>query len=219
MTFEEMQESVSYILDDLNFGYFTLPQVKRWLNNAQFEAQKILIQSDESWFMKCVQTTCLVGQSDYVLPEDFLKTKRVQIVENTNTSNEIRTQIFPIVLSEQARFPTSNDYPATYYIKKNRLVMVPPPDNTYTIRLDYTYRLAELVNNYDVSEIPIQYHEYVVLLAAIDGFLKDDRSPSSLLAKKTWYEDLFKKDAEDRKIDAPRQVVVTKDDEYVYGMY
>jgi hypothetical protein len=116
-------------------------------------------------------------------------------------------------------YPQANAYPCAYYLKKNRLVIVPPPDNTYTLRLDYTYLLPELEQDVDVSPIPIQYHEYVCLLAAITGFLKDDRNPSSLLAKKQWYEEAFKRDAEDRKVDSPRQVVITKDADYWMGVY
>jgi hypothetical protein len=219
MNFGQMQSWVSYVLDDLDFGYFTETQVKRWLNDAQYEAQKILIQTDENWFLKCLQTTLVIGQSDYALPDDFLKLNRLQIIQYPNTTNEVRTQIFPIVLSQQQAFTSNNAFPISYYIKKNRIVLVPPSDTAYTLRLDYTYLLGELSADSDESQIPIQYHEYVCLLGAITGFLKDDRNPSSLLAKKAWYEAMFKQDAEDRKVDSPREVVVTRQDGFWGGYY
>lgn len=219
MNFLQMQEAVSYTLDDLSFGYFTTTQVKRWLNNAQFEAQKIIVQSDEGSFVKCVQTTCIVGQDEYVLPEDMLKINRVQIIQSPDTANELSSQIFPVVLSQIAKFTRTNAYPSVYYLRRNRLVLVSPPDNTYTLRIDYTYRLAELVNDSDTSEIETQYHEYLTILAAIDGFLKDDRAATQLIAKKQWYEKLFEEDAEDRKVDTPRHVIMMDDDIGGGGLY
>lgn len=219
MTFLELQQLTSYWLDDLNFGYFTQTQVKRWLNNAQQEAQKILIQSSENWFLDCVTTTCVANQPNYALPDDFLKLNRLQVVENPGTSSEDRTQIFGVVLSQDKLLTQSPAFPAAYYLKSNQLILVPVPDSTYTLRMDYTFRLADMVLDGDVSDIPEQYHEYIALLAAISGFLKDDRNPSSLLAKKQWYEELFKRDSEDRKVDAPREVISTKDDYFMYGQF
>lgn len=219
MNFLQLQQLVSYNLDDLNFGYFTPIQVKRWINLAQQETQKILIQSSENWFMDCVTASCVANQPNYALPDDFLKMNRCQIVENPGTSSENRTQIYGIVLSHDKLLDQNSSFPAAYYLKSNQMILVPPPDSTYTIRIDYTFRLSDMVNDNDVSLIPEQYHEYMAILATISGFLKDDRNPSSLLAKKMWYEELFKRDAEDRKVDAPREVVTTKDDMIHYGMF
>ena len=44
MTFVELQVLTSTWLDDVNNGYFTLPQIKQWLNNAQLETQKLVVQ-------------------------------------------------------------------------------------------------------------------------------------------------------------------------------
>ena len=66
----------------------------------------------------------------------------------------------------------------------------------------------------DEPDLPTQYHEYIAVIAALDCFLKDDRRPDTLLVKKKFYEDMMKKDQENRVETGPRMVVTTEDNAF-----
>lgn len=210
MTFLQLQNLVAYWLDDPNYGYYSLTQVKLALNNAQKETQKILLQAGENWYVKCVQTPSVSGQSEYELPTDVLKIHRLAIVLSGTAPNENIVPIRRTTLNQQDLESNGTGTPDGYYYKKTRIVIMPASDiSNLWIRLHYTYLVADMVNDSDLPDIPTQYHEYPAILAGIDGLLKDGRDASLLLAKKSYYEELMKRDSEDRAEDSPRTVVMT----------
>lgn len=211
MTFLELQQLVSVWLDDVNNGYFTLPQIKLWLNNAQKETQKLLIDAGENWYLKCVETTLVAGQRDYIVPEDFLKVHRLETIISGTAPNECTQMLQPITLNQQNYFQTTQGDPYAYFIKKNRFSLWPAPQNPITLRLFYSYRVADMVLDAEVPDVPPQYHEFLAILATLDGFHRDDRNPSQFLEKRAYYEAMLKMDADERNVDVPRSIVVTDD--------
>lgn len=218
MTFLQLRTLVWSWLDDPDGGYFTESEVNRWINNAQQEAQKLILQSFESHFEKCVETTTVINQREYQLPSDFKKLVRLDlIVSGTTFATEDADQLSKITSSQQDLISVSKTgTPVSYFFKNNQIILVPAPDAAKTLRMTYIYRLADMSNDSDESEIPIEYHEYLAVLATIDGLQKDGRDIGPMMAKKQGYETTIKRDAEQRNIDAPRTVVQTMDDEY-YG--
>jgi hypothetical protein len=211
MTFLELQNLILDWLDDPNAGYFTLAKVKQWINNAQKEVQKRLLQAGENWYLTCEQTTTVANQSDYALPDDFLKSHRVCIVTSPGTTSEVERELQPITLNQQDLVINQPGEPECFFLKKARMVLVPKPDQAYTLRLYYSYRVADMTIDTETPDAPEQYHELIAVEGALNGFIKDARDPSVLLAKKKEYEKLFERDAENRVEDTPREVVVTDD--------
>ena len=80
--------------------------------------------------------------------------------------------------------------------------------------MQYTYRVTDMSQDLEVPDVPLQYHEYIGVLAALDGLLKDQRDPTPMLTKKDYYMSMMKQDAEDRREDGPRMVVQTEYDGY-----
>jgi hypothetical protein len=60
-------------------------------------------------------------------------------------------------------------------------------------------------------DCPEDYMEMIPILAALDGFIRDGRDPTPLMAKKAYYEELLKRESQRRNEDTPRTVVVTSD--------
>lgn len=197
-------------LDDVNGGYFTTPQMNVFLNNAQKEVQKLLLQAGELYYTKAVETTMVVNQTDYIIPDDFLKVHRILIVTSGTSPNEVVQPLQPITLNQQDLFDLQSTTPEAYYLKRNRFVMVPPPDAAKVLRIEYSYLVADMVNDIDIPDVPTQYQEYIAVLATIDGFLKDGREASMMMEKKRFYEEQMKRDSENRREDGPRMVVVTR---------
>lgn len=210
MTLAEIRTLCLSWLDDPNGGYFTTAQMNVFINNAQKEVQKLLLQSGELYYTKAVETTMIVSQTDYVIPDDFLKVHRILIVLSGTTPNEEIQTLQPITLDQQDLFDNQSTNPQAYYLKRNRFVMVPPPANALVLRIEYSYLVADMTLDADVPDVPTQYQEYIAVLATIDGFLKDGRDPGMMMTKKAFYEEQMKQDQQNRKEDGPRMVVVTR---------
>lgn len=222
MTFQELRSLVWYLVDDQqgidtgSGGYFTTTQVNVFLNNAQKEVQKQLLQAGEMYYLKTVETATVDDQQDYVLPSDFLKLHRLEYVLSGSTpTTEDTLMLERVTLNSSDRINQKSGTPIAYTIKKNRLSLYPIPDTAdKTLRLFYSYRVTDMSANSDEPDCPLEFHEYVAILAAESCFIKDDRNPANILEKKKSYLDLLKQMAEDRAQDSSRNVVITTGDDY-----
>lgn len=204
----QLRNLALYWLDDLNAGYFTETQVNLWLNNAQKEVQKRLVKAGQNYYIKCVQTTMVYGQTDYVLPEDFKKLNRLEIVTSGAPPIETKYPLSQITMNQQDLLAQAvYGAPQAYFLKKNRLSVLPPPDNTYLMRLYYTYMVVDMDTDLDTPDVPEDYEELIALLAAQDGFIKDGRTSETLLKKISEYEKDLDSDANERLQDQPRTIV------------
>ncbi len=220
MTFLELRQLVSYWLDDLQLAYFTEPQVNRFLNNAQRELQKKLLNAGQNYYLVPVQTTTVINQSDYVLPDDFEKLNRLELITaGTAPPNEGINPISSVTLNQKDMVSNIPGTSCAYYLKKNRLVLIPAPNQALTLRMYYSPRVDDMSLDTDVPDAPEQYHEYIALLAAYDGLLKDGRDPSTLATKIAYYEKMLSDDAQERQIDGPRMIVQSGDSYSFEGMY
>lgn len=209
MNFGDLKASVSYLLDDLQFGYFTTPQVGIWLNNAQREVQKRLIKAGQNYYVKRIQTTLVVNQRDYVLPQDFKKEHRLEIIMSGTEPNETVNTLAPITVMQQDLVPSLVGTPAYYFFKKNRITVQPAPDTALTLRMYYTYLVTDMSLDTDVPDVPESYHELLVFLAAQDGFIKDGRENALLIKKINEYQSDMNIDANERNQDQVRMIVET----------
>lgn len=214
MTRADLRNLVLYWLDDLDGGYFTPTQVNAWLNNALVECQKQLLDCGEYWYMKCATTNLVQYQDCYSLPADFLKCHRLEVlIQGTSVPNQVWSTIDGATLQEGAKFNFGAGQPVTVTIGKDCLIFRPPPDTTYTIKMFYSYKVTPMTDDLNVPDVPAQYQEYIALLAARDGFAKDEREPSNAFKEKFFdYREMMKKDQIQRNRAQPRRVVRTQND-------
>lgn len=220
MTFLELRVLTSGLLDDVDNGYFTVSQVNTWLNNAQKEVQKLLNQAFEGHSLRPVQTTLVVNQREYQLPEDFKRLHRLEFIQQgTNIINYLLQRLQKITRNQQDMLPNNVGTPAAYYFMGNYIVLVPAPDTPYVMRMEYEYLLANMVADGDTPDLPTQYHEMIALYAARKGLLKDGRDVKTVQLEIDDFETGLKRDAEQRNADEPRTVVQTSNDDYGDYMY
>lgn len=198
-------------LDDANAGYFTATLVNTWINLAHREVQMKLLQAGQNYYEVPVETSTVSGQADYVLPSDFMVEHRLELVTSGTGVNEKTQPLTSITTNQQNFFSKATGLPNVYLMKKDRFTLFPTPDNVYTVRLFYSPMVADLGSDSDVPDVPEQYMEYVALVACFNGFIKDDRAPNSLLAKKQNFEKLLDEMAATRIQDHSRSVVMTTD--------
>lgn len=211
MTRADIRNLALYWLDDVDGGYFTSTQMNVFINNAQREVQKQLIQAGQNYFLKRSETTTVVSQADYVLPSDFLKLHRLEWIDSGTGTTEDRQQIYPISVNQQNYTTPAIGIPTVYSLLKDRFTLYPTPESAKVVRLYYSYRLTDMSSDSDTPDIPEDYHEYIAVLAAMDGFVKDDRMPTNLVKKMEDYKVLMKQTADDRKQDMSRKVLITDD--------
>lgn len=206
----QIRDLASIWLDDVNNGYFTTTQVNVWINQAQREVQKMLLNASQDYYTKCVSTTTVADQKRYQFPTDFLKVLRLVYISSGSGSSAVKSKIDPITRNEQDLLGyNKTGAPSAYYMYKNTFALVPIPDSTYTLELDYVYRVADLTADAEEPDVPEDYHEYMAILAARDGFLRDGRDLSPIERKLRHYEELFRENAQQRRQDAPRMIVAT----------
>jgi hypothetical protein len=206
VTLSELRELVSYWVDDIQQSYFTPVQLNVFLNRALREVQKYIIGANQDFWVKCSQTTLVVNQRDYVLPEDFKKLNRLEVVLGGTYPNEQINPLAPITLN-QKDFMANVGVPQAYFFKNNRIVLWPAPSSALTLRLYYTYKVADMLLDVDVPDCPEEYHEMIAILAGFDAYLKDARDATLLVRKFDDYISRLKADADQRNIDQSRAVI------------
>ncbi len=202
---------VSQWVDDPQNGYFTVPTLNLFLNNAQREVQKLLIQAEDSYYTKLVTTVTIQNQQDYALPDDLLKLTRLEVIAGGTGTNVDRRLLTNITINQQGMIGAQTGLPSVYYWQKSRLSLLPIPDQVYTLNLYYDYLITDMTMDTDIPDVPQDFQEYIAVLAAFDCFIKDDRVPANIMLKKEYYEKLLKQMAEDRDISGPRMIVMTED--------
>lgn len=201
-------------LDDINAGYFTPDQVNVFLNNAQLKVQRRLIKASQNFYNKCVTTSLVVGQTDYVLPIDFMKLMRLNVWISGSGDQTTKVTLVPITTNQQDLLPLTRSTPQYYYFKKNRLVVLPSPDQIRTLEMLYAYQVAGMSADTDVPDVPDRYQELVALYAAEDGCIKDEQQNGLLMKRMADYEKMMDEDAQERNQDFSRSIRETGLHEY-----
>lgn len=210
MTRLELQTLVWGWLDDPLGGYFSAAQVQTWLNLGQQKVQKKLIQSGEFWWTIFVQSSTTANIPSYELPTDFLKLHKMEIITSGTYPNEQKVRLNPVTPVQQDFYPNGAGVPGAYWLRKNAIQLMLPPDQAYTMQLLYSYQIPDLTTDTQSPDMPDRYQEGIAIEATLIGLLKDQRSPSDFLMtkQKEFNEDLAK-DAQERNVDEPRYVIET----------
>lgn len=204
-------------LDDVNGTYFTSAEVNVWLNNAQRELQKRLIDKGENYYVERLSGTMVAGTDTYTLPTDFKKSHKLEVVEpGTSGTSERRRILTPVTYVQlDAISSTGTGMPVAVCFKRNAMILRPIPDQAYTMYLHQSYQVVDMSSDSDIPDVPADYAEYIAIRATIDGFMKDQRQPTEfIMAKKEEYEKMLAIDSQKRDVSAPRMVVSTEDQSY-----
>lgn len=222
MTLATLRNLVWYWVDDQDGiqtgtgGYFTNTQVNAWLNRAMREVQKQLIEAEDSWYLGKAYATTTVNQAEYALPADFLSSQRLEYVISGSGVNEVVVPVVPMTLNQQDKIGKSAGTPIGYVILKDSFQLFPAPDTATTIRLYYNKTLTDMTVDADVPDVPEAYQEYIAILAAYNGYIKDDRVPTILQQKKEEYMRMMKQASQQRQMDTPKMIVQTMGDDETF---
>lgn len=173
LTLSTLRTALREYIDDRNATRFGNDQCLNFLNRGQEVIQDIIDGADENFFSACQQYDVVANTDSYefTLPTNF---KKLILVERLVTGSE------PVPFTYvdfRRRHASAGDYIAVnfpglsidsgeYYLRGNKFGIV-APTSSYTVRAWYTYRIPDLVNDGDISEIPKEYCNLVAMNAAI----------------------------------------------------
>lgn len=177
------------------------------LNLAMRETWKRLISANKEYYSQCVYTTTVADQRAYALPTDFLQVIRLERLDAG--SRPRHHKIDSITPNQRDLYTEELAAPVGYYFEKNKLMLVPTPDQAYEVHLEYSYRPAFMILDADEPDVPEEYHEFIAVLATRDGLIKDGRPLDPIKDKLKEYELLLKQIADQRNADGPRMIVTT----------
>lgn len=217
MTLAEMQTYLASLVDDPQQTYFTPAQTLLYINHAQQETQKLLIQAGQNFFLKSATFATVANGASYALPSDHMKTNRLEYVQGS-IPNEYVSALSSITLNQQSQFSRYAQFPSCFYFfGRNAFILVPVPQTVCNMVHTYTYRIPDLAISTDVSEIPLEFHPYVVHRAAIECFIKDQRDISTLVNYTSKVEEDLKREAVERAQDRAPTIVRTSEDTWGWG--
>lgn len=212
MTRSALKTLIASWVDDTAYGYFSETFLNTLLNNAQKYVQQLLIMAGKNQYVICVTTPIFTDQKEYVLPDDFLSVRRVQLITSGfGTTNPIKTNLDDFTMRQDSILFPYKGTPEGYFTRRNRLALTPTPStsNQWYIEMEYNYLVADMDDDTDEPDVPEEYMELVALVAAYDCFIKDDRVPSTLEKKLRRYEEEFAEFATTRMSTGPRRVIET----------
>ena len=211
MTTGEIMTYISYLVDDPEFGYFTKPKLYVYINQSLKEAQKLLCAAGNNWYVKLSSRATVANQRDYLLPCNTLFIHRLELRQG-NPLNPDRQVINHITLNQQDNYSTYAQ-PVNFYLEKQYLILVPAPqNNVQTMYLWHTPLVADVTQESDVPDLPLEFHEYLAQKAAALCFVQDDRPMENILTVYTETENRLKQAAIQRAQDFAQMVVSTRND-------
>ena len=174
------------------------PLVKKWLNDAQ---RRAVIESEFRTQEASESYSTTASDATYVLPTNFSR-----LIDLFNT--ETHEQLTPLDPREYDELPESTGRPYAYTVIGSELNLYATPDGVYPLKLRYWRLPADMVEDTDTPEIPVQYHELLIAFAMKKAFMREDDLPMAQQWDAIWREGVLKMRGEVQHdvFDGPRQV-------------
>jgi hypothetical protein len=169
---------------------YTSTDIIGFLNDVQNDVSN---EYDLKFFEKTQNYTLNIGTEDIgSLPSDF-----VRVINLAITTTGFQKRLDYIDYRElDLKYPdwssAESGVPRFYYIYANAVYVFPKPDQAYTLRLRYTKRPVELVNDSDVPEIPAEFAEMFVYGASARVYETKDRFDKSAVFENKYLREVQK---------------------------
>lgn len=194
-TYLELQEEVLSFQFSAN-KYRSL--VKKWLNQAQ---RRAVIESEIRTQEEAYEFTTAAGTATYELPANFARS-----IDFFNS--ETHELLQPLDIREFDNLSKSEGRPYVYTVIGNKLTLYPTPNAAYPFTLRYWRLPADMINDTDQPEIPVQYQENLIPYAMAKAFNREDDWQAAQVWEGKWERSILKMRGEVQSdvFDGPRQV-------------
>lgn len=184
--------ALSY-LNDRNKQYYSKAEMIEYINQAQLKLANIINRIHKTYFLTSATSPVVQDQSYYSFPADMVKLFGLEVGDNTTDQDPKRLVEVPITdryFYQQLDDANDKQEYDFFFISGTTFKLMPrggSVDNEQ-MRVHYVKRLERLSDNADVSEIPEEHHETIVLDAVRRAFVKNNRVNPTL--EKMWNEAL-----------------------------
>lgn len=206
-----------------NSQFYTTQEWNSMLSQSYKELYDILVQKfGDDYFLAnpYTYTTSGVidptsGQSTYPLPPDFYKLMRVEVALNPFDPNSwITLRQFNAIQANLWNFPNVYTFYGItnlrYRLWGSNLIIVPIPSGGQTIRILYSPKPNQLINDTDTVDAISGWEEYIVVDACIKALTKEESDPTVFGVQKQALLKRIEEAAENRNVGEPQTVSDSK---------
>lgn len=164
MTLTQLRTAVLEEINQKDNNFFKRTMLDRWLNDGNR-----LACATAEYLQKRLDMT--LSDGTYALPSDFYKTAGVSLLDGTSAR-------YPVEVGVESALDTDlgAGIPEYYLIWGNTLFLQPKPVGAVNGTLRYIAYPAYLVNDTDSPELPVAYHQLLVVYAAHRALLMDGKT-------------------------------------------
>lgn len=186
MNLEEVKTRVRRQFGDEASVQITDEDITRWVNDAQRD----VVMKNETLLQKIALTSSVAEQQSYSFPSDLLILRSIQYKRTTGDLS-----YYKLKGMSYAEFDEYIDgwdgkaygpsYPIVYttYANEFKLYPIPVSSETENIKLTYSRQPTDVVNDTDVLDLPLAYHNAIVEYCLSKAYeLDEDWSAANNLA-------------------------------------
>jgi hypothetical protein len=178
-------EYTASLLNDRQLRFWSKSELMVYLNEAQHELAEEINRIYREFFLSSSTTPTVSGQDLYSLPTDMVELVSMEVVDSVTADNEPQ-DLTEILLTSKKFYEVLADANQKkqyqyFFIQGANFKLTPgAASSSEFIRIFYVKRLAALVNDGDISEIPAEHHEMLSIDAARRALVKT-RNPNPVL--------------------------------------
>lgn len=209
VTLAELTYRAQSRADMINANFVSSGEWTRFANSAYSDLYDKVSQADPERYMQDVQYVVTSGSQ--VLPSDFYKLLRVDLIYGSNGAQFYTLRKFNLQEEDAYQYPayTTAYGPAfRYRLRGGSIDFTPTPSLATTIRLLYLPRISPMVTSADTIDGVDGWEEKIILDMTIMALLKENATDVSLLLQeRDKWDEKIKALAAERDISFPEQTI------------
>ena len=167
-------EYAANLLNDRKLAQWSKPELVSWLNAEQRKLATLMTRWNRHYFAVNQTTPVVANQAYYSFPSDLLSLVDMEVVD---TTQDIDGQPLTMVRVDEREFyshleAANRKQAHGYYFVHGTTFRLMPQGSSGFVRIYYIKRLADLINNGDISQIPEEHHETLSLGACLRALAK-----------------------------------------------
>lgn len=186
VTLSEIRTQVRQRANQENSQFVTDAELNGYINASAYELYDLLVEKYASaYYYKNYVFSLTSGTNEYDLPADLYKLFGAEMI----LSGDYRVTMQRFNWGDRNKFNltglvNSSGTSPLYSIVGKKMRLMPNPQSSYQISIDYVPFMIKMVADSDTMESFNGWEEYVVVDAAIKCMTKEESDPSILMAEK-----------------------------------
>lgn len=209
--------------DRENSQFVTMPEWNSYINQSAFELYDLLTTVYEDYNIAPVVSFTTDGSQQYDLPNGsnyssapaLYKLMGVDVGVGSSTNGWVTLKKFNFISRNRYVFPQITStylgvFNMQYRMVGDKIMFIPTPQASQTIRLWYVPRMTSLLKDTDVLDGVSGWTEYVIVDAAIKALQKEESDVSALMAQKQMLTERINGAAQNRDAGQPDTISNTR---------